>query len=181
MLVKSTDRTKRVFASIIDGIVLSMITLLLAFMILEPFGLYKDLLVTFYEAPEEYAMAPIGILYSDVISIILSLSYLTILPMMWLAQTVGRKVFKFRLYRMNENGSIAKATWGDYVLREIVINVFLNIVTLGLFGLISLIVSLCREDKRCLHDVWSKTIFLDNVFVDDFELLTKSAEELKSI
>lgn len=160
-MITSTRRTNRVIASLVDNIV--MVLILLAFLSVLPYNVDEIYLSKPLSDNETLTTGTLilGITVRDVLSMVVSVLYLIVIPMYWVKQTVGRATFGFRLYKI-DGEKIEAATWKDYFFREVIVIILLSIITFGLFGIISVFASLVREDKRCLHDVLSKTIFLDD-------------------
>ncbi|UYG97581.1 RDD family protein [Cytobacillus firmus] len=79
--------------------------------------------------------------------------YLTLVPLVWTGYIIGKRIFKIKVRRIDEEGLTLKTM----VLREIVGKFLLSNVTFGISTLVSMFMIIFREDKRAIHDLIAGT------------------------
>lgn len=79
--------------------------------------------------------------------------YLTLIPLVWSGYIIGKRIFKLKVKRMDEEGLTLKTM----ILREVVGKFLLSNVTVGISTLISIFLIIFREDKRAIHDLIAGT------------------------
>ncbi|URT71446.1 RDD family protein [Cytobacillus firmus] len=79
--------------------------------------------------------------------------YLTLVPLVWTGYIIGKRFFKIKVRRIDEEGLTLKTM----VLREIVGKFLLSNVTFGISTLVSMFMIIFREDKRAIHDLIAGT------------------------
>ena len=79
--------------------------------------------------------------------------YLTLVPLVWTGHIIGKRIFKIKVRRIDEEGLTLKTM----VLREIVGKFLLSNVTFGISTLVSMFMIIFREDKRAIHDLIAGT------------------------
>ncbi|USK39498.1 RDD family protein [Cytobacillus firmus] len=79
--------------------------------------------------------------------------YLTLVPLVWTGYIIGKRIFKIKVRRIDEEGLTLKTM----VLREIVGKFLLSNVTFGISTLVSMFMIIFREDKRAVHDLIAGT------------------------
>ncbi|WP_368297896.1 RDD family protein [Cytobacillus firmus] len=79
--------------------------------------------------------------------------YLTLVPLVWTGYIIGKRIFKIKVRRIDEEGLTLKTM----VLREIAGKFLLSNVTFGISTLVSMFMIIFREDKRAIHDLIAGT------------------------
>ncbi|MCM3091024.1 MULTISPECIES: RDD family protein [unclassified Cytobacillus] len=79
--------------------------------------------------------------------------YLTFIPLVWSGYIIGKRIFKIKVCRMDEEGLTLKTM----VLREMIGKFLLANVTFGITTLVSIFMVIFREDKRAIHDLIAGT------------------------
>ncbi len=75
--------------------------------------------------------------------------YLTLVPLVWSGYIIGKRMFKIKVKRMDEQDLTLK----NMILREVVGKFVLANVTIGISSLVSMFMIIFREDKRAIHDL----------------------------
>ncbi|WP_246197226.1 RDD family protein [Cytobacillus depressus] len=79
--------------------------------------------------------------------------YLTSVPLVWSGYVIGKRIFKIKVKRTDDD----KLTFKNMFLREVVGKIILVYVTIGLSSIASIIMVIFREDKRAVHDLIAGT------------------------
>ncbi|MCC3648915.1 MULTISPECIES: RDD family protein [Bacillaceae] len=79
--------------------------------------------------------------------------YLTLVPLVWSGYIIGKRIFKIKVRRIDEEGLTLKTM----VLREIIGKFLLSNVTFGISTLVSMFMIIFREDKMAIHDLIAGT------------------------
>lgn len=93
-----------------------------------------------------------GILYG-----FLLMFYYMITPLLFKGQTIGKKVFKLKIVK--ENGE--EVDYKTMFFREVIGRIFIEIGSLGITSIVSVIIMGLREDKKDLADIIAKTKVID--------------------
>ena len=74
--------------------------------------------------------------------------YLTILPVLWIGYSMGKRMCKIKVKRIDgENVKLS-----NMVMREVIGRGLIGFVTFGLSAVVSIFMIIFREDKRSIHD-----------------------------
>lgn len=92
-----------------------------------------------------------------VIFTIIMLIYYIVIPLFFNGQTIGKKIFKLKIIRENEQ----KLDYRTMFYREGIGRIFLNFASLGVTIIVSTIIMAIREDKKDLKDILAKTKVID--------------------
>ncbi|SIS58092.1 RDD family protein [Salimicrobium flavidum] len=115
----------RLAANILDGIIIGIITALLAFII-------------YGELPQTDESTPIDFL---------SFLYTLLLPVFWRGYVIGKKLMGVRIVKKTgENVTIVN------MLLRVIVGALAYILTLGIGLIVSAFMVGLREDKRAIHD-----------------------------
>jgi uncharacterized RDD family membrane protein YckC len=130
---------ERFLASLLDGIIISI-----------PVTIIITLLVTgkFFIEPNPDVIYPTQSIISD---ILIGL-YGFILPIIWSGFTVGKKLLKIQIKRIDGG----KVDFWTMFKRNILASLA-YIFSFGILGIISIIMVATREDKRSIHDLIAGT------------------------
>ena len=79
--------------------------------------------------------------------------YLTIIPLLWGGYTIGKRLFRIKVKRMDEE----KLTLRNTLLREVVGKLLVVYLTVGISIIVSILMVILREDKRAIHDLIAGT------------------------
>ena len=93
-----------------------------------------------------------GIIYAFILLI-----YYVVMPLLLKGQTIGKKIFKLQVVREDDK----KLDYKTMFYREAIGRVFINVSSLGLTSLISVIIMALRDDKKDLADILAKTKVVD--------------------
>ena len=99
----------------------------------------------------------IDIFRHGVIFTIIILIYYIVMPLFFNGQTIGKKVFKLKILKENEEHLDYKTMF----YREAIGRIFINYASLGVTAIVSLIIMILREDKKDLADIIAKTKVID--------------------
>lgn len=142
----------RIMASLLDlGVVLGFLVLIVLMKL--PFTI--SMLVT-----NESVATPkfvFDVFRWGIIVAILLLIYYIIVPLLLKGQTLGKKVFKLKIVKEN-NDKIDPSTM---FYREGIGGIFINIASLGITAIVSIIVMCLRDDNKGLADILAKTKVVD--------------------
>ncbi|QBP39722.1 RDD family protein [Paenisporosarcina antarctica] len=127
----------RLLASIMDSLVISV-----------PLGIIFYLLTGNWE--DESFSSLLNILYSIIV------------PILWYGYTVGKRIMKIRIVKVD--GS--KLGIGAMLMR-VVVAALIYIVTLGIAAIVSAFMVGLREDKRAIHDLIAGTYVTYNAPGDE--------------
>lgn len=144
----SASLGKRFLAFLIDGIIVSLIFILIVIMFYKQLPKINFSLKTRFVSPIYY-----------VISWGLVIIYYCVVPLFYKSQTLGRAAMKIKVVR--NNGS--EMTFGNYFVRDIIgYDIIVGFLTsLCLIGLIVNIVLLCKEDSSTIHDKIADTRMIE--------------------
>lgn len=79
--------------------------------------------------------------------------YLTIIPLLWCGYIIGKRLFRIKVKRMDEE----KLTLRNTLLREVVGKLLVVYLTVGISIIVSILMVVLREDKRAIHDLIAGT------------------------
>ncbi|QED46981.1 RDD family protein [Cytobacillus dafuensis] len=79
--------------------------------------------------------------------------YLMSVPIVWSGYIIGKRIFKIKVKRTDED----KLALKDMFLREVVGKFILVYLTVGLSSIASVFMVIFREDKRAVHDLIAGT------------------------
>ena len=85
------------------------------------------------------------------------LIYYTVVPVILKGQTIGKKVFKLKIVKENDE-NVDPITM---FYRDGVGSIFIHFASLGITAIVSIIVMSLREDKKTLGDILAKTKVID--------------------
>lgn len=85
------------------------------------------------------------------------LIYYTVVPWLLKGQTIGKKVFKLKIVKENDEDVDLVTMF----YRDGVGSIFIHFASLGLTVIVSIIVMSLREDKKGLGDILAKTKVID--------------------
>lgn len=88
----------------------------------------------------------------NIIMLIITLIYMILLPAKWHGLTIGKRVCGVKIVELN-----GKALTITIMLKRELFMLIVYTLTLGILGVISLIMMVTREDKRALHDLFANT------------------------
>lgn len=131
------SRIDKIVAYIIDSIIISILLSVISYWIFD-FNIYNE---------TKWENAPFLGLFTI---------YFVLTQLFYNGKSIGKLMMNIKVVKENES----KAGFKDYIVREFVFASLLPFLTLGFFGFIDIMVSLFREDKKCLHDILSKTIVI---------------------
>ena len=94
--------------------------------------------------------------YGLIFAIIL-LIYYAVIPLVFDGQTLGKKIFKLKIVR--DDGS--KINYRIMFYRECIGRIFINVTSLGITVIASVIIMALRDDKKNLLDILAKTKVID--------------------
>jgi len=117
----------RLLANVLDGLIISL-----------PLGIIFYLLTGNWE--------------DENFSSLLNMLYTIIVPIIWYGYTVGKRLMKIRIVKVD--GS--KLGIGAMLMR-VVVAALIYIVTLGIAAIVSAFMVGLREDKRAIHDLIAGT------------------------
>lgn len=129
----------RLFANILDGLIVGLPIAILAYFIT---GKFDD----------------------NVISVPLNLVYALVIPVVWNGYTVGKKMMQIRIAKVNGD----KLGFGTMFMRTIVAGL-VYALTLGIGIFVSAFMVGLREDKRAIHDFIAGTYVTRNMPDADYE------------
>ncbi len=92
-----------------------------------------------------------------VIFTIIILIYYIVTPLFFNGQTIGKKVFKLKILKEDEQ----KIDHRTMFYREGIGRIFLNFASLGVTIIVSTIIMIIREDNKDLADILAKTKVID--------------------
>ncbi len=75
--------------------------------------------------------------------------YLTVIPILWGGYIIGKRIFKIKIRRFKDDENV---TILNMVMREVVGNYIIVLVTFGISVLVSGLMVIFRKDKRGIHD-----------------------------
>ena len=75
--------------------------------------------------------------------------YLTITPVLWSGYVIGKRIFKIKIKRYEDDGNVKLS---NMFLREVVGFRLLGTITFGLSLIVSFFMIVFRKDKRGIHD-----------------------------
>lgn len=76
--------------------------------------------------------------------------YFIIVPVLWGGYVIGKRICRIKVKRIEDDGNV---TLINMILRELIGNYLLAILTFSISVLVSAIMIALREDKRGLHDL----------------------------
>lgn len=79
--------------------------------------------------------------------------YLTVIPLLWSGYIIGKRLFRIKVKRMDED----KLTLKNMLLREVVGKFLVVYLTVGISNIVSIFMMIFREDKRAIHDLIAGT------------------------
>lgn len=79
--------------------------------------------------------------------------YLMSVPLVWSGYIIGKRIFKIKVKRTDED----KLTLKNMFLREVVGKFIVVYFTVGLSSIVSVFMVICRKDKRAVHDLIAGT------------------------
>lgn len=85
------------------------------------------------------------------------LIYYTVIPVILKGQTIGKKVFKLKIVKENDE-NVDPITM---FYRDGVGSIFVHFASLGITAIVSIIIMSLREDKKSLGDILAKTKVID--------------------
>jgi uncharacterized RDD family membrane protein YckC len=127
MITKPAGFWKRVLASLLDSVIISIPLAILSYFIT-------------------------GNWEGDIFTSLLNVLYFLIVPVLWSGYTVGKKIVGIRIVKVNGE----KLGFGAMLLRTVVASV-IYVITLGIAFIVSAIMVAVREDKRAIHDFLAGT------------------------
>jgi len=130
----------RFLANFLDGLVLMVIYLPIAYLLF-------DISISDYFLGEEVNWG------STSLESIIGLCYFIILPMVLAGATLGKKATGIQIRKTD--GS--PLTWSTMLLRELLGKMVLAFISLGIIQIISAFMVGLREDRRSIHDLIAKT------------------------
>jgi len=130
----------RFLANFLDGLVLMIIYLPIAYLLF-------DISISDYFLGEEVNWG------STSLESIIGLCYFIILPMVLAGATLGKKATGIQIRKTD--GS--PLTWSTMLLRELLGKMVLAFISLGIIQIISAFMVGLREDRRSIHDLIAKT------------------------
>ena len=93
-----------------------------------------------------------GILFSVILFV-----YYIMIPLLLNGQTFGKRVFKLKIVKeSNDNVDLLTMFY-----REGIGRVFINMASLGITAIVSLVIMILREDNKSLGDILAKTKVID--------------------
>lgn len=93
-----------------------------------------------------------GVIYAIIILI-----YYAIFPIFFNGQTIGKKIFKLKLIKENDE----ELDYSTMFYRECIGRIFITFVSLGFTVIVSTLIMILREDKKNLYDILAKTKVID--------------------
>jgi uncharacterized RDD family membrane protein YckC len=124
---------RRLFATIIDGILLSAIAFLFVY-----FFLYWIL-----PATDKETMSAA----TDAMDSLFTLIYSILLPVIWSGFTVGKKALGVKIQKVNGEDV---TLWT--MIKRVIIATIVYILSLGILLIASFFMVILRDDKRAIHD-----------------------------
>ena len=88
---------------------------------------------------------------------ILLLVYYIVVPLLLEGQTLGKKVFKLKIVKDNDE----KINSSTMFYREGIGKIFVSFASLGITVIVSVIIMILREDNKGLSDILAKTKVVD--------------------
>lgn len=92
-----------------------------------------------------------------IIMCVLFLIYYVVVPVLLKGQTFGKKVFKLKIVKENEENVEPMTMF----YRDGVGSIFIHFASLGITAIASIIIMSLREDKKSLGDILAKTKVVD--------------------
>ena len=93
-----------------------------------------------------------GVLFSVILFI-----YYIMIPLLMHGQTFGKKIFKLKIVKeSNDNVNLITMFYRDGIGR-----IFINMASLGITAIVSVIIMILREDNKRLGDILAKTKVID--------------------
>ena len=93
-----------------------------------------------------------GVLFSVILFI-----YYIMIPLLMHGQTFGKKIFKLKIVKeSNDNVNLITMFYRDGIGR-----IFINMASLGITAIVSVIIMILREDNKSLGDILAKTKVID--------------------
>ncbi|MCF6138278.1 RDD family protein [Pseudalkalibacillus berkeleyi] len=122
MVTQPAGFWRRLFASILDGIIIGIPAALVGYLI-------------------------VGNMEENFITGIIEFLYTLLVPVFWVGYTIGKRILGIRIAKVNGN----KVGIGTMLMRTVV-SALVYAVTLGIGLIISAFMVGLREDKRSIHD-----------------------------
>jgi uncharacterized RDD family membrane protein YckC len=134
-------RWRRLFAAILDGIILSAISAVVS----APFFGF-----VMYDSGSKHLGARLG---ADLVTAVIGLVYFAVQHGKW-GQTIGKRALGIRVVRAEDGGAIGYGTaaW------RVVFTYLISLVTCGIGGIIDVAWILGDQRRQALHDKVAKTI-----------------------
>lgn len=127
---------QRFFARIIDGLIVGVpIVFILSFTV-----------------GYDFVIDPGANFIFNILMLLLVTAYMICVPVIWYGWTIGKRLMGIRVTHVNGT----EVSWQTMIKRELFILVVYT-VTLGLFLLLSCVMTITRKDKRALHDLMAGT------------------------
>lgn len=82
--------------------------------------------------------------------------YHCVLPIITNGRTLGKWIFRIRITKLNET----KMSFGTLLIRDLLINYFINIMTLGIITIINLFFVFLNRGHRTLADTAANTVVM---------------------
>jgi uncharacterized RDD family membrane protein YckC len=124
---------RRFLASIIDGILITAVSV----------GLLYGIIYWFLPDPDLEILEAIG----DLVDGTFTLIYGLFLPVIWSGFTVGKKALGIKIQKVTGE----RVTIGT-MLKRIILSTIVYGLSLGILFIVSLFMVLVREDRRTIHD-----------------------------
>ena len=128
----------RIFAGLLDFIILVIPTGIILYLVVGEFSLYWTQ----------------GLAWHTIYLI-----YLIVLPVIWKGYIIGKRVVNISVKKVNGE----KLKLSDMFIREFIGRMLLSYITLGISVIVSAIMVYTREDKRAIHDLLAGTYVEDEI------------------
>jgi len=86
--------------------------------------------------------------------------YYVVIPLLFRGKTIGRMFLRLRITQLDES----KPTFGNLLIREIIVNFIFAIFTLGLIYLVDLLISIFDKGRRSIADRMSNTLVMKDEY-----------------